>query len=232
MRIPLAKFSLFVRCSGFAVCLGITASAHADDPIPKPFPPDHFDKLAAQSPFSPPTAGPVSAPAATPPVPKTFEKYTVLLLMQQGNEYVATLNNKDTSEHTRVRTNNANEEGLTLVSVEWANEPSQTKVTLSKGTEFGVIGFDPSGVAAPAPGVMAPGGGGRQVLRPVPPTTPFRPPPGLTPGNGGPSTQPGGNNVRRQSVIRNPGANPPNVQRPGGPPIPGAKPLAGDDDDD
>ncbi len=228
-----------VRCvAAGLIVFGAAAPARADDAVPKPFPPGHFDKMAARSPFSPPTAAPVATPPPPPPGPKPFEKYTVTLLMQQGSEYVATLNNKDTSEHTRVRTDEPNLEGIKLVSVDWANEPAQTKVTLSNGTQTGVVGFDPSAAppaAAPAP---VPAGGVRPGQRPAQPANVFHPAPGVAAGGSQPPVM---NAARRQAVIRSGITPPPTVpgappiglgQRPVRPPIPGAASVAGGDDDD
>jgi hypothetical protein len=224
---------------------GVCVLALADDAIPKPFPPAHFDQLAAHSPFSPPTnTGP--APTPTPPLTqKIFEKYTLISLMQQGAEYYATLNNKETSEHIRVRTNDPTKnapDGVELASVDWANNPTETKVTLRKGTDFGVVTFDAAGAAPAAPGVN---GGVRPGIPPRSPQPPMlHPPPGVAaPNPGVPAPpMPAGNNARRPAIIRSPapttrplsnqgqpGINPVPAVRPT---IPGAKPVAGADDDD
>ena len=229
----------------FPVLFGTGAVLHAGDPLPKPFAPARYEQLAAHSPFSPPTAE--IKPQATPPPapPKVFEKYVLLSLSQEGSEYHATLNNKETSEHIRVRTNSKGEaaDGLELASVDWANNPTETKVTLRKGTEFGVVTFDAAGAAPSAPGNIGAQRPGFVPPRAVPAPV-FHPPPGIAPNAGVPAPAPGNNNARRPAMIRSavpatrpvlpgqPGANGVNAGSPVRPPIPGAKPLAGADDDD
>lgn len=229
----------WVRLPAVVLTLALSAaSAFADDAIPKPFPPGHFDKLAAHSPFSPPTAAALATPPPpAPPGPKPFEKYTVVWLGQQGDQYVAGLNNKETSERIRVRTGEFNPEGIELVSVNWSEKPEQTRVTLTNKTQTGEVGFDPSAASiapAIAPGLMP---GVRPAIRPaVPAANTFHPPPGIAPS----APQLPVNNGRRPAVIRS-GVAPQPIQpnpsigagqRPIRPAIPGAAPVAGGNDDD
>ena len=230
---------------GVFLLLGVAGSAvtaFADDPIPKPFPVSRFDKLAANSPFSPPTA--VTAPTATPPPapqPGFADKYTLASIMQQGDDFIATLNNKEASERIRVsKTRPDPSTGIKIASVAWGREITQTRVTLEKNQQFGEVGFDASAspmTSATSPG-MVPGGITRPNLRPVPPVPgAIRPPPGVAPNR----TLPGAaannpNAIRRPGVIRGPGAqalprpNQPGVNFTKAPPIPGH--VGNDDDDD
>ena len=231
--------------------LGLCGAVFAEDPLPKPFPPSHYDQLAAHSPFSPPTPTAPTPPPAPVTTPKAFEKYTLISLMQQGKEYYATLNNKENSEHVRVRTNDPGNapDGLELASVEWANNPTETKGTLRKGTEFGVVTFDGSSAPAPA-GVPGMNGAQRPgvLARPVTPPA-FHPAPGVATNPAVPAPgMPSSNNVRRPAIIRSPGAAPQPGVVPGQPangaqnPVPARRPLipgdtkpanaANDDDDD
>ncbi len=249
-------FTLRTMSLGGFGLVAMVVVLHAEDPIPRPFKPGRYEKLAAHSPFSPPTAAPVAAP---PPVvaagPKPFEKYTMIGLGQQGNDFKVTLLNKETTERFRVSTKEEGPDGLMVASVEWAKDPSQMKVTLRKGTDFGVVGYDPGSVSAGSSGGGGAAGRNPPAMTRFPPPAPvplpIRPPPGTFPGappGGGPSAiQAGGgnNNIRRPAVIRSPGATQPVPMPPGlpmtsssipnrgvPPAIPGTAPVPNDDDDD
>ena len=209
-------------------------SARADDPLPQPAAPKRYDALAAHSPFAPPT-GPAPAAAATPtppPGPSWSDNLVVTSIMQNGNDYSATVMAKDTSARFLVRSGIKREDNdLELANVTWADKPEAIKITLRKGTQLGDVHFDASAASASVP---APGLPGRA---PVPPVN-FHPPPGVP---GGLPNPPGGqppNVVRGRPVIR---ANPPPIPggQPGRPVINAPNPIVrapakpgGDDDDD
>ena len=169
--------------------------APAPDPlIPGPRAADRYQVLAARSPFSPPTAEappPVATP--TPPPPAWGEKYTLGGLAQFGAGYKVTLNpknpvgagatasagsnNVNPTERLVIITGTPGPEGITLVGVQWNDDPKQTRATLLKNGVPAVFTFDPTALTAargnavtacsiPAPrssasgpGVSAPPGG-------------------------------------------------------------------------
>ena len=220
--------------TGCVVALLAIGSARADDPLPQPAAPKRYDALAAHSPFAPPT-GPAPAPVATPtppPGPSWSDNLVVTSIMQNGNDYTATVLQKDTSARFLVRTGVKREDNdLELATVTWADKPEAIKVTLRKGNQLGDVHFDPTATSASGP---APGLPGRVAAPPVN----FHPPPGVPGGALNPAGAPPPNVVRGRPVIR---ANPP--------PIPGGQPVRpvvtapnpivrapakanGDDDDD
>lgn len=247
MKISSARRAVLRGLVAVAV-MGAGAVVFADDPIPKPFPMAHFEKLAARSPFSPPTAVVAPPPTAPTPPPSNFaDKFTLAGIMQQGSDYVATLNNKETSEHIRVSSKGEPNQGLNVSTVSWGNDPTQTQVTLVKdkgsaAPEFGVVEFDPnqSPATATSMGTGMPGGiPSRPNLRPVPPIPGgvIRPPPGAVPNRIIPGAIPNNQPNRRPGIIRAPGVttaaprpNQPGVNFTSVPQLP--KPAASDDDDD
>ena len=120
-------------------------SARADDPLPQPAAPKRYDSLAAHSPFAPPT-GPAPAPAATPPPPpgpSWSDNLVVTSIMQNGNDYTATVMEKDTSARYLVHpASSARTTRLELATVTWAEKPEAIKVTLRKGNQLGDVHFD------------------------------------------------------------------------------------------
>ena len=231
MLLPVNKsFGVWLWC----VAVLLAASARADDPLPQPAAPKRYDSLAARSPFAPPT-GPAPAAAATPtppPDPSWSDNLVVTSIMQNGNDYTATVMEKDTSARCLVRSGVAREDNqLELAKVVWADKPEAIKVTLRKGSQLGDVHFDASAASTSGP---APGQPPGRV--PVPPVN-FHPPPGVP---GGLPSPPGGqpqNVVRGRPVIR---ANPPPIPGDQGarPVITAPKPVirapakSGDDDDD
>jgi hypothetical protein len=216
--------------AGLAFGFVAGSGARADDVLPKALPANRYEKLAAHSPFAPPT---VAAPVAPAPVaaPKGSwaDKLAVTALMQNGGIYIATVVDRDSSQHFIVTSDKENERSMMLASVQWGDKYDQTRITIRRGAEFGQVAFDASAGAASA--VMGPGA-------PVPPrpmipggplpgagTAQFHPPPGANPAFRGP--QGPSNIVRRQPIFSTPAATPRPVF-----PRPTAKPAADDDDDD
>ncbi len=210
-------------------------SARADDPLPQPAAPKRYDSLAAHSPFAPPT-GPAPAPVAAPtppPGPSWSDNLVVTSIMQNGNDYTATVMEKDTSARYLVRSGVKREDNqMELATVTWADKPEAIKVTVRKGSQLGDVRFDASatGTSGPAPGIPP----GRV---PAPPVN-FHPPPGVPGSVPNPPGGPPSNIVRGRPVIR---ANPPPI--PGGqaarPVVTAPNPIVrapaksgGDDDDD
>lgn len=248
MNTPVAPFvGTLRRASCLLFCLvglAFGTSARADDVLPRPAAPKRYEKLAAHSPFAPPT-GPVQAappPPPPPPGPTWSDNLTVTSLVQNGNLYTATVVEKDSSNHFLIRSDVENADNhMELATVKWADKPDAIKVTVRKGTQFGDVRFDPS--------ATAPSGDGGPAAQPqpfVPPPRPnfpnpaanFRPPPGVPAPAPNMPIRPGpGNIMRSRPIIR---SNPPlaPVVRPlTATPLPGralapVKPSKDDDDDD
>ncbi len=231
---PFPARRLLLPClAGLTLLTG--GAVRADDALPSPPPNKRYDKLAARSPFAPPTAGPApTAPAATPPpAPSWSDNLTVTSLMQSGNVFFATIMEKDTSARHLIRSDEVDKLTLLeLASVRWAATSDAIKVTVSKGTQFADLKFDPSATAdgagsmpgmppglAPRPGVPNPAA---NFHPPLPASTVQTPPGGI---------------VRGRPVIRaNPQPPPvrPVINAPQGPArvIPPTVPPAAKDDDD
>jgi hypothetical protein len=177
-----------------AAFLAAAPASRAGDILPKAFPASRYEKLGAHSPFAPPTvvvAGPAPVIA---PTTSWSDKLAITLLTQQGGKYVATVLDRDSSQHFLVDSEQENERHMMLSSVQWADAPNQTRVTIRRGTEFGQVSFDPSASAnISAPSIPGARGAMGAISRPpMPSSATFHPPPG------------GLNGARSPSVIRRP----------------------------
>lgn len=214
------------------------ATARGDDVLPQPASPKRYEKLAAHSPFAPPTAPVQAAPTATPPPgPSWSDNLSVTSIMQNGNVYFVTVMEKDSPDHYIIRSDTEDEtHHLAVASVKWADKADAVKVTLRKGTQFGDVQFDPSALpdtsgAAPAAAPPPVQPMMRPNLNPQPGG--LRPPPGLP---APPQRFPQNNILRNRPPIRVnpvPGAPMRNVITPPAPmrsaPV---KPTSSDDDED
>ena len=224
-----------------ALALGVTA--RADDVLPQPAPAKRYEKLAAHSPFAPPSAGPAPvAPSAPPPGPTWSDNLTVTSLMQVHGVYTATVVAKDAPTKYFVRSDVEDREShLMVASVRWADQPEDIKVTLRKGTQFGDVHFDPAGSSGgsvasngplPPPGRARPNNSAQAFHAP-----PLMPP---MPSTAGPAGGPANTVVRGRPIIRSaplPGPLPgrPAVSRQPvstRPALPGKGGKDDDDDDD
>ncbi len=231
-----APVFLLVFCVG---ALASSVTARADDVLPPPAPAKRYEKLAAHSPFAPPSAGPAPmAPAAPPPPGPTWsENLTVTSLMQVHGVYTVTVAAKDSPTKFFVRSDAEDAEShLMVASVRWADRPEDIKVTLRKGTQFGDVHFDP---AATSTGSVAAGASPVSPNRVMPGNLPqpFHPPPPMLPTTAGPAGGPANAMTRGRPIIRSaPLPGPPQNSRPvinrqpaaTRPALPGSK----DDDDD
>lgn len=189
--------------------------------IPKPFPADRYAKMAAHSPFAPPTA-PAPPPTQAPPPPKSSftDKLSVTSLAQSDGVYMVTVVDADTQSHLFLTSNSAppgpnrRAPEMFISSVKWNPAPGrneQADITIKKGTEFGVLHYVPNTASSgavpggtnlagnmPHPvngGVMA--GGNRPYVPPaIPGSVPTMPNPI--------ASAAAANNVQRRAPIRGP----------------------------
>jgi hypothetical protein len=197
-----------LRWHFFSICvlaLAVLASAAArgDDVLPKAFPANRYDKMSTHSPFSPPTAAPVAPVAVAAPTGTWTDKLAVTLLMQEGSIYVATVVDRESSKHYLVTSEKENAQQMMLSSVQWGNKNNPPRVTIRRGTQFGLVAFDPTA-----------GGGGSASAPPASFNNPmFRPAIPGSPNNGAPNpgaalfhAPPGGRGgpITPSAVIRRP----------------------------
>jgi hypothetical protein len=224
---------------GFAGLLN-AADSDGEDALPKALPANHYDKLARQNPFILPTAAPVASVITKKP-PNWSDGLTAVAVMQQGDDYVATVYDRNTNERFPVGTSAdvKNSHDIALASVKWANTLTETTITLRKGGEFFPVKYDPNTGGAPS---LPPAN--NQAMHPQtnPGATANRQP---APVFNNPPAQAPSNVIRRQTAIRAaPPANPAGGQMrlpvnnggvrppPGIRPPPGSPAVAADDDDD
>lgn len=128
----------------------------------------HYDTLASQSPFSPPTA----APSTETTKANWADAYTLSSIAEFGSSYRVTLSKKGGGapsgagaiklDRISISKDEENPEHITLGSVTWGKKPEETRVTLIKNGEAAVFSFDSShfGSGKPASPGGAPAGGG------------------------------------------------------------------------
>lgn len=117
------------------------AGAAESDAIPKAFGEDRYATIKKKSPFA--LATPVVA-AQAPFVQGMF----VTGLGKIGEDIVVTITNADKKSFT-LETGKESPEGISIVGVEWSDEPGKTKVNVKKGNEFGTLQFNEQVVRSP-----------------------------------------------------------------------------------
>ena len=191
--------------------LGVSALAMAEDPVPKAVPATKYAKMAARSPFAPPTA--VAAPQMTPPPPPApgwADSLTATMIMQDGSKYMVTVvDSANQQQHLYLSTEPDGLTQMSVASVRWgATRDDPPTITLRKGKETAQVRYEtgssapgaangmggaaplPNGVRNPVPAI--PGG--------VPGAAAFHPPLPNGQSNGGPSTA-----MRRPLIRAQPG---------------------------
>lgn len=228
--------------------LGLVVQGRADDTVPKAYPADRYEKMAAHSPFSPPTEAPkVQATPTPPPAPSWADKLTATMIMQYGNDYKVTVVDQDSPTHLQLYTNVEDDQShMQVASVKWnaANRDETPTITLRRGTDFAQVRYEPGNSSMP--GAV---GGNPALARPagLPGVNNFRPPggappiPGSMPQAGVNVQAPTVNNALRRAPIRAvpqapaPGGRPivmPGAANPPGQPVRTAPAIKTDDDDD
>ncbi|MHA3773880.1 hypothetical protein ACXR0O_20285 [Verrucomicrobiota bacterium sgz303538] len=184
--------------------LMVVAPAFAVQEVTPAAPPDsRYERMIEDSPFA------LATPAAAPEAPKdSFTKDWVVTGLvperdAQGVEsYFVTIRSRDQTQQFSLFGNQANKDGVSIVSVERSPLTGKSKVTLKKGNEFGTVEFNQMEVQATPPGANIPG-------RPIVP-------------GGAPQMVPGANPALRPPVNR---AIPrPNFPTNNGVPVPPAVP--------
>jgi hypothetical protein len=147
----LSKLNLLFFSAGMG--LGWASFAWAGD-LPAVTPLERYQAMLDQSPFA-------LASQAAPPSPATeaagFAKdfiLTGIVRLSQG-EFVS-IATRDQSQRFSL-SNQDSYHDITIASVEWSDSIGKTKVTLKKGSEYGVIGFDEALLAAAAQGTPTTG---------------------------------------------------------------------------
>jgi hypothetical protein len=192
LRLPRMRRYFSMSSTGRVLVLLVAASSTARaSVVPDPLPVTRYEKMINKSFFAPAT--PV-APAAAPSF--TANLYVTSVAKIADKDFVTIAKQGDPQSKFSLYGNDQSDGGIQLVSVEWSEQIGKTKVTIKKGTEFGVLEFDQATVqkplqVTPQPGPMVPG------QAPVRPN--FSRPPNLVPQ---PIPQPGApTEPRRRRII-------------------------------
>ncbi len=125
------------------------ATAEPTERMPEAVPLSRYQAMIDKSPFAPATA----APAPVVEAPSFAKDFYITGMAQFGSKPFVTVSSRDNQKRFSL-VEGQSFEGMTLTSVEWAPEVGKSKITLKKGSEFGVIGFDEAAMqpaAAPVP---------------------------------------------------------------------------------
>jgi len=117
---------------------------------------ERFKSLAARSLFGIPTEEPKQVETTTP----FLQRYQLLSASRfDGVDYV-TIQDREQNKSLRINSGEGGEPGWELVRIDWSEDLKETRVQLEKGSEGGVLTFDPkqlfqSGPPPAAPNVAA-----------------------------------------------------------------------------
>jgi hypothetical protein len=137
------EFNLFMlkKFRWLAVQLLWLGSVGYADDLPKGFPLSRYDGMLEKSPFALATV-PLPAIEASQTKPSfAQELYVTGVAKLRGGDFV-TLSSRDQQTRFSLVPGQVSVDGISLASVAWSGEPGRTTVTLRKGREFGVVGFD------------------------------------------------------------------------------------------
>lgn len=129
-----------------ALLLGFASFALAGE-LPASTPLERYQPMLDQSPFA-------LATQAAPPPPVTdaagFAKDLILTgIARLSNGEFVSISSRDQTQRFALSTGESYND-ITVASVAWSDAVGKTKVTLKKGSEYGVIGFDEALLAAAA----------------------------------------------------------------------------------
>jgi len=112
---------------------------------------ERYQRMMARSPFAPASEAP-AAPEAT----EGFAKDFVLTgVVRMGEGAYITVSSRDKSRQFSL-SGDAVYQGISIAGIQWSDHAGGTKVTLKRGGEYGVIGFDEAAIrAAPTPAPVA-----------------------------------------------------------------------------
>jgi hypothetical protein len=145
--------------------LSNVGSIRADDDFPKRLPFNRYQGMLNRSPFAVATAA--ALPVVTPDVFKGL--YVANAARTPEGDMVTVMSSDDRNVKEYLFTKGPNEHGYGIASIEWSDQPGETKVTISKDGKFGTLSFNQALIATPL--ANAPPG-----ALPVPPQ------PGVQPG--------------------------------------------------
>ncbi len=137
-------------------------SPSMDAALPKPVAAERYAKLAAVSPFAPPSAAPATTPPPPPPPQPTWAEAWTLSSVAElgGGQYRLTLTKRKpgdgkSTDRLIVATGQDNPENISIAGVQWSDKPEQTRITLNRGGVFAVFTFDPSALSTPNSGASS-----------------------------------------------------------------------------
>lgn len=121
-------------------------------PVPERFDFSRFAGLLENSPFAVATA----APAVEVPKENFATNWTISSMWQDsapdgGKRWTVNILSRDLQTRMTVRGEEANEQGVSIVSVEERDHPTKAVVTLKKEGEVGTVQFDQARIAAAPP---------------------------------------------------------------------------------
>ena len=189
--------------SGVCALTPIAPAAPTEPVAPeelKPWPITRYEKMIRKSPFAPATVAPVVAVT-----PGFATNLYMSGLGKIGDRDFVSISSRDQTIKFSLFAGETSSQGIQFISAQWADGVGKSKVTVKKGTEFGVLEYDQAIIAknvqmAP-PNIQQPG----QPMRPIMIPQPGQP--NQQPMRGGFNGQPGNGQpaipVRRRSIIRN-----------------------------
>ena len=161
MKLNLILLSAAIGCA--------TLNAGADDIIPKRTDFSRYSAMVEHSPFAV-----ASAPVQVDTKP-SWSKDLFIANAAHTPEIdlvtVMSLSDKNLKEY--LSTQGPNDHGYAIASIEWSDNPGETKVTINKDGQFATIGFNEALIAQPVPavpGVVPVFPGAKPVTAPTLPT--------------------------------------------------------------
>ena len=126
------------------------ASETASKDFPPAWPVSRYEKMMARSPFALATA---VAPPAAPGFAANL--YVTGLAKLDSRDFVS-ISSRDLQTKFSLLSGETSADGITVISVQWSDDVGKSKVTVRKGSETAVIGFDEMAMKNPGPGGPAP----------------------------------------------------------------------------
>lgn len=128
-------------------------SARADDDLPKRLNFDRYKGMLDHSPFA--VASAVVAPAATPNFAKDL--YVTSAAKAPDCDMVTIASTGDKEFKKYLTTCGGPVDGYAIANIEWSDKVGETKVTISKDTQFATLTFNQQLITQPLPNRPAPG---------------------------------------------------------------------------
>jgi hypothetical protein len=135
--IPVLPLSILVLLS-----LGIV---RADDDLPKRLVFNRYQGMLNRSPFA--VASAAAPPVTTPDVFKGL--YVANAARTPEADLVTVMSSDDKNVKEYLSTKGPNEHGYGIASIEWSDQPGETKVTISKDGKFGTLAFNQALISTP-----------------------------------------------------------------------------------